>query len=122
MKIIKYKFLSGEVKRETKEGTVIEPIILEKAISCSDSDYESCLAIAKKEAYNGAVTVEEPSTKEKLIQELAELEAYLRSTDYMAIKCGELGLSMMSEYPTEYIERQRARDRINEIRALLKTM
>lgn len=122
MKIIKYNFLSGEVKRETKEGTVIEPIILDKTISCSDADYESCLAIAKKEAYNGEVIIEEPSTKEKLIQELAELESYLKQTDYMAIKCGERGLLMANEYPNEFAERQRARDRINEIRALLKTM
>lgn len=81
------------------------------------------LTIEDKGDYYEAVTPPappEPTQKELLEQELASLQAYLSSTDYMAIKCGERGLSMASEYPTEYAERQRARDRINEINVLLK--
>ena len=61
----------------------------------------------------------EPTVKEKLENELATLKAYLANTDYMAIKCGELGMSMASTYPNEYIERIKARARINEIETLL---
>lgn len=64
----------------------------------------------------------EPTVVEKLQQEEASLKAYLAETDYMAIKCAELGLSMASEYPTEYTERIKARARINEIEALLASL
>lgn len=80
------------------------------------------LTIEDKGDYYECVTIPpppEPTQKEKLEQEMYSLEAYLRSTDYMAIKCGERGLSMANEYPNEFAERQRARDRINEIRTQL---
>lgn len=86
---------------------------------CNNHGY----VIEDKGGYYEAVTPPappEPTEKEKLEAELASLQAYLSSTDYMAIKCGERGLSMASEYPVEYAERQRARDRINEINVLLK--
>lgn len=57
--------------------------------------------------------------QERLKRELYRHELYLRDTDYMAIKCAEKGMSMASAYPDEYIKRQQARDRINEIRALI---
>lgn len=57
--------------------------------------------------------------KEKLKRELYRHELYLRATDYMAIKCSEKGISMASTYPEDYVKRQQARDRINEIRALI---
>ena len=57
--------------------------------------------------------------KEKLKRELFRHELYLRDTDYMAIKCAEKGVSMATAYPEEYVKRQQARDRINEIRAIL---
>ena len=47
-------------------------------------------------------------------------ETYLSSTDYMAIKCAERGLSMQSEYPEEYAKRQTSRDEINDLREQLK--
>lgn len=89
------------------------------------ADYcnQNGLAIEDKGGYYEAVippAPPKPTEKEKLEAELASRKAYLSSTDYMAIKCGERGLSMASEYPVEYAERQRARDRINEINALLK--
>lgn len=51
---------------------------------------------------------------------IAAKESYLKSTDYMAIKCAERGLSMQSEYPEEYAKRQTSRDEINDLREQLK--
>ena len=53
-----------------------------------------------------------------LMNEMEELDKYLKETDYQAIKCAERGLSMESEYPEEFKKRQEARDRINEIRSI----
>lgn len=61
----------------------------------------------------------EPSQDVLLKQEEQQLKAYLNETDYQAIKCGELGLSMEEEYPESYQQRIAARARINEIEALL---
>lgn len=57
--------------------------------------------------------------KKNLLMEMRTLKQYLAETDYMAIKCAEKGISMASAYPEEYVKRQQARDRINEIRALI---
>lgn len=51
---------------------------------------------------------------------IASKETYLNSTDYMAIKCAERGLSIQTEYPEEYAQRQNARDEINDLREQLK--
>ena len=59
------------------------------------------------------------ATMEALKAQMAEKEDYLKSTDYMAIKCAERGLSMQTEYPNEYIARQNARDGINDSRTQL---
>lgn len=72
------------------------------------------------EANPQMVLAEHPlKEKENLKRELYRHESYLRNTDYMAIKCAEKGVSMASAYPEEYVKRQQARDRINEIRAIL---
>ena len=72
------------------------------------------------EANPQMVLAEHPlKEKEKLKRELVLHELYLRDTDYMAIKCAEKGISMASAYPEDYVKRQQARDRINEIRALI---
>lgn len=72
------------------------------------------------EANPGMVLADHPlAAKERLKRELYCHESYLRATDYMAIKCAEKGISMASAYPEEYVKRQQARDRINEIRALI---
>lgn len=78
---------------------------------------------AYAQAHPSKVIYEHPLEKKMVLQmEMNQLESYLRSTDYMAIKCAELGLSMASEYPTEYTERIKARARINEIEALLASL
>ena len=57
--------------------------------------------------------------RKALYSEVITLKRYLAETDYMVVKCSERGLSMANEYPTEYEERQKARDRINEINEIL---
>lgn len=72
------------------------------------------------EANPNMVLSEHPlEAQERLKRELYRHELYLRDTDYMAIKCAEKGVSMASAYPEDYVKRQQARDRINEIRALI---
>lgn len=44
-----------------------------------------------------------------------EAKAYLSSTDYMVIKCAELGVDMETEYPGVIAERQSCRNVINEL-------
>ena len=57
--------------------------------------------------------------KEEYDQEFIELKDYLNDTDYMVIKCSELGLIMSNEYPEDYIKRKAARARINELKQIM---
>jgi hypothetical protein len=52
-----------------------------------------------------------------LRREKEELLDYLNSTDYITAKCFELGLSVEQTYPDEFVLRNQARSRINEIEA-----
>lgn len=56
---------------------------------------------------------------EELIFEKIRLQSYLKNTDYIAIKCNERELNMKEEYPKEFVKRQEARDRINELKTLI---
>ena len=74
-KIIKYKFLSAEINRGTKEEPNIEQIFLDKSMTWSEANEE----IAKREAYNGEYTIEddgqpEPEVKPTDAERIAELE------------------------------------------------
>lgn len=72
------------------------------------------------EANPQMILSEHPLTyKNDLAIERITLRQYLSNTDYMVVKCSERGLSMATEYPKEYEERQKARDRINEINEIL---
>lgn len=76
---------------------------------------------AYAQAHPEKVIYEHPLAKKRVLEmEMGQLDSYLRATDYMAIKCGEKGLSMANEYPNEFYRRQACRDRINEIREALK--
>lgn len=121
-----YKF-KEEVSYDGKNSTLEEYYTTQEfcdeysalADYCNNHGY----IIEDKGDYYECVTITpppEPSAKEKLEQEMYQLEAYLKNTDYMAIKCGERGLSMANEYPNEFYRRQACRDRINEIREALK--
>lgn len=61
-----------------------------------------------------------PSLQDGLEEEMDSLKAYLRDTDYMVVKCAELGLSMVDEYPQAHEGRSKARARINDIINLLR--
>ena len=54
-KVIKYKFLSAKVNHGTEERPNVEQIFLEKTMGWNEANEE----IAKREAYNGAYTIEE---------------------------------------------------------------
>ena len=59
MKIIKYKFLSGEINHSTEEQPNIEQFFLEKSMECTtQAQYDANLPIAQAEAHNGEYTVE----------------------------------------------------------------
>lgn len=123
-----YKFkeeLSYDGQNSTLEEYYTTQEFCDEYSALADYCNQNSLIIEDKGDYYEAVTPPPPpelTEKELLEQELASLQAYLSSTDYMAIKCGERGLSMASEYPTEYAERQQARDRINEIRAYISNI
>lgn len=55
--------LHYEIKRTRNEGTEEEPNIVETlhpaSVDATDADYDTQMAFAKAEAYNGEVTVEE---------------------------------------------------------------
>jgi len=63
------------------------------------------------------LTAREAMVKAKADAEVAQ--AYLQNTDYMVVKCAELGLSMLEEYPAEYAKREEARRVIREYRRML---
>ena len=83
MKIIKYKFLSCEINHGTEEEPNIEQVILDKEIECSADAYESSLAIAQAEAYNGEVTVEDIPDEEAAPTQLDIIEAQVTYTAMM---------------------------------------
>ena len=63
------------------------------------------------------ILAREALAKLKADAEIAQ--AYLDSTDYMVIKCAELGLSMEDEYPDEYVKREDSRRIIREYRSMV---
>lgn len=69
---------------------------------------------AKREAEEAGL-----AQRKAILTQIEEKESFLKSTDYMAIKCSERGLSMLTEYPDKYTQRQTARDTINALRQQL---
>lgn len=72
MKIIKYKFVSGESTEE-------DPIFLDAEIHCKDqAQLDANLPIVRAAAYNGEYTVEDDGVEERTEAErIAELEEAL---------------------------------------------
>ena len=78
MQVIKYLYAT-EVNRGTEEEPNIEQILLEKSMDFNEANY----AIAKAEAYNGEVTVEElPQTEEEV---RAQRDKLLAETDWTQV-------------------------------------
>lgn len=114
MEKIKYKFLSAEVNRGTKDSPDIKQIFLEKSMQWSEANEE----IAKKEAYNGEYTIEDDGVEKTVQEQIAELKAELSATDYKVIKCSEcqlLGEEMPYDVVELHAERQAIRDKINQL-------
>lgn len=59
-KVIKYRFLSCEVKHGTVESPEIEQIFIDKSVGWNETNEET----AKKEAYNGEYTIEDDGQPE----------------------------------------------------------
>ena len=64
---------------------------------------------------------EEPSEKELLEREKAELEAWLKSHDYIGVKIAT-GRATIDDYATEIAEMTEKAERINEINAILESL
>lgn len=58
MKIIKYQIMT-KVNYGTEDAPQITEIFASKMIECSEDTFDSNLAIAQREAYNGEYTVED---------------------------------------------------------------
>lgn len=77
-KVIKYKYVCGEVNHGTEESPVIEQILLDAVVGWNEVNE----AIAKREAYNGEYTIEddgqpEPEAQPTDAERIAELEEAL---------------------------------------------
>ena len=79
MKVIKYQ-LVNEANIGTEEEPKIVQTLFDKEIECPNESFDTMLAVAKAEAYNGEVTVEDDGqsdfeavpTSEQRIAELEE--------------------------------------------------
>ena len=79
MKIIKYQFVSCVVNRGTEENPEYEDVLEDKEIHCAETQLESNLEAAKKEAYSEP-TIEDdgqPEAQPTDAERIAELEEAL---------------------------------------------
>lgn len=74
--------------------------------------------IENEEGYPILKAPEPPSPEQLRQNEIDALESRLASTDWMVVKCSELGISMAERYPAEYADRISWRARINELEAM----
>lgn len=72
MKMITYRLMT-EVNRGTEEEPIIERVFTKKSVMCADSRFEENLAIARMEAYEAEVKVEDlpDEEPEPTIEDLA---------------------------------------------------
>lgn len=74
-KIIKYKFVAGEVNHGTEEEPNIEQILQDKEIVChTKAQYEANLPIAEKEAVPGTLDPDPNGEFEPVSDELTDAE------------------------------------------------
>ena len=100
----------------TDEYPITKEWLSRREFLCADEEVEDVYAIARREAYNGEVTVEDiPESPE---EQIVKLKAELESTDYKIIKCSEaqlVGDDLPYDIVALHAERQALRDRINEL-------
>ena len=81
MKVLKYKFLSCEINHGTEKEPDVELVFLDKVVECPCYAFDASYAVAKAEAYNGEVVVEDDGVEEHVEQtpeqRIAELEEAL---------------------------------------------
>lgn len=82
MKYIKYQVMV-RINRSTEEDPKIEQRLYAKGILCSEADFETNYAIAKAEAYNGEVTVEDIEDPITEPTQLDQIEAQVTYTALM---------------------------------------
>ena len=85
MKRLTYQIMS-EVNHGTAEQPDIRRLFNAVSIECGEAVYEANLSLARKEAYNGEVTVEDiedPDTEPTAEERIAELEDAMCEMDAM---------------------------------------
>ena len=97
-----WKLLKTDYKEHSAEYTEVAQWCNENGYSIDDDG----------EYYK--VVKDEPSQEDLRNAEIAELKAYLESTDYVVIKIAE-GVATKEEYADVLAERVRARSRINQL-------
>ena len=81
-------------------------------------NYHHAVIVDKGDYYE--IIADTFNPKAPLTWEMNSLQDYLNSTDYCVVKCMEKGIDMDTEYPGTREKRETARNRIKEIRELLK--
>ena len=133
MTIITHDDGTGELVHLAYEGPYMEGDGALERAECGESGWKVHRGAARAEYLRGDLLSEwdtsigarlvpipayEPTESERLNAEMGELLAYLSSTDWYAIRLADTG----EEPPLEVSnKRQEARNRISEIRELLKT-
>lgn len=81
-KVISYKLLSTELNPGTPEA---EKIFLDVNIECTEENLESCIRVAKREAYDGRYSIEDSSIQEFANEptQLDKIEAQVTYTAMM---------------------------------------
>ena len=115
----------GKVKDTDTWGFDVFDTNFESFIELSDGEHMSIINKANStgklisgDADGNPILVDppEPTEEEKIQQELQNLESFLTETDWYAIRYADTG----EEIPTDIKQkRQKARDRISELRNLL---
>ena len=113
MKIIKYQLMTG-VNRGTEEEPNIVQTFNACEIRCSDDTFEANYAIAKAEAYNGELTVEDVPDDRPLDEIRADKLAELSASCNAAITAG---MDVETTQGTEHFSLQET-DQINLTTAL----
>ena len=105
---------------ETEEGTRTEyrcDTVLTAPMSFASEESALAFFTEHHDELMEAILAREAVGRAKSEAEIAQ--AYLYSTDYMVVKCAELGLSMEAEYPDEFARREDSRRIIREYRRMV---
>ena len=105
---------------ESEEGPRTEyqcDIVLTAPMSFASEDAATAFFTEHHTELVEVIKAREAVGRAKSEAEIAQ--AYLYSTDYMVVKCAELGLSMEAEYPDAFARREDSRRIIREYRRMV---